>query len=328
MSQPNAQKHIIVKWNPQDKFHKDAPDTIAVHCRILASFCDNPQRKFVWWGKISKSGNLGMTKSTVDELNAQIKSSDFETHIYLYCPDSMRPSLHVGNLGEILEEKEVRDENTPGYYQEISFPIAFWFKMFDIRRIYLTSIDNLYDESGIDFDPVSSNFYPMVVYEREPKRYFQYENFFTQELEGRVMRCFKTGSSCAKENDIEIDPKLIFVGIPYKDEYLNIYEYVLKPTIEDLNMRAWMAGEVFRNIDIMCKVCEGIQKSGKAIIDISGWNANVLFELGIVFGLSKEAILLKEENQDVPVDLKGLEYISYAFTKYSELETKLRQYLR
>lgn len=321
------QKHIIVKWNPQDKFHLEAPDTIKIHCRVLKKYYADKSERYVWWGKISKSGNLGIDHDLIIEINKQIEISQQETHLYLYCPDSPTPTLHVGLLQEVSKDNKNNNEHTPSYYQQVKYPVVFWFKLIDIKKISLAALDDLFDNGGNDYDPVSSNFYPMVVYEHKSMNYFKIQNNFLRELEGGIMRCFKTGSICAKESSIEVDPSTVFIAIPFQDKYLNAYKYVIKPTLKELGLNAWMAGEVVNNIDIMCKVCEGIQRSSKAIIDISGWNANVLFELGIVFGLSKEAIILKEDTETVPVDLGGLEYISYNKDRFEEFSIKLRQYL-
>lgn len=317
--------HLIVKWNPLYRFHPDAPDTITLHCEILAKYCLDKQQTFVWWGKISKSGNLGIDIGVASYLNDQIRR--VETHLYLYCPDTVNPSLHVGNIIEVTTCDQSINSHTPKYYSEVNYPIAFWFKISDLKRLKLNELHNLVDLKGVDYDPVSSNFYPMIVREQAATEFFKIRNNFLYELEGKMVRCFKTGSICAKRERINFDDKQIFIGMPFKDKHQNVYEFVLKPTIIDLGYKPWIASDVFSNIDLMCKVCEGIQASPKAIIDISGWNANVLFELGIVFGLSKHAILLKEETEDVPVDLKGLEYISYSFNNFGDLKRKLTSYL-
>jgi hypothetical protein len=301
-------KHLIVKWNPSGRFHHGAPDTIPLHCEILKKNKSNVEKRYVFWGKISKTGNIGITSDDVDKINDQIHKKIGETHLYLYCPDSATPSLHVANLTEIFTEDHRNDPHTPSYYKDIQYPIPFWFKITDIRRIPFQTIYNLIiDDKGNNFDPVSSNFYPKVVFDDGEIVYFNNDSYYISEMEGYIMRCFKTGSDCAKGTSIAINSNQIFIGMPFKEEYKNVYDVVIKPALTELNLVPWIASEVFKNIDIMCKVCEGIQTSKVAIIDISGWNANVLFELGIVFGLSKEAIILKEMSQDVPVDLKGIE---------------------
>ena len=64
----------------------------------------------------------------------------------------------------------------------------------------------------------------------------------------------------------------------------------------------------------MCKVCQGLQESDCMVANISGFNPNVMLELGMALGLCKEIILLKDSRvmgQEVS-DIKGLEYIAYS----------------
>ena len=122
---------------------------------------------------------------------------------------------------------------------------------------------------------------------------------------GLMYRCFKTGKECVFD-DIEEDDKSVFVGMPFRPEYENVYKYAIVPALDKLGLKSWKADEEPRAIDIMCKVCQGIQKSRYAITNISGWNPNVLFELGLIYGLGKTALIIKAKEEHVPVDLRGI----------------------
>jgi predicted nucleotide-binding protein len=52
----------------------------------------------------------------------------------------------------------------------------------------------------------------------------------------------------------------------------------------------------------------------------------VLFELGLIYGLGKTAFIIKAKEEDVPVDLRGIEYIEY--DDFEQLEDTLIQYFR
>lgn len=318
--------NILLKWNPLVFFHKLAPDTVRIHCEILNKY-EGLQNDFVWWGKVSKSGKFGVTKEELSDINSEILSHKEHHYIYLYCPDSDKPNLHVGKLEGISFEDKRHDTNTPSYYADLTQEIPFWFKITDIKKIPIELVHNLFVKGGEQFDPVSANAYPIIVQDKKRFPFFSTQKNYKNILEDYVMRCFKTGGSCAVQN-IETIPNRIFIGRPFNAKHQNIYNYAIKPVVEEMGFEAWKADEVFKNIDLMCKVCEGIQSSKAAIIDISGWNANVLFELGMVYGLSREALILKEESQDVPVDLKGLIYISYSFDDFEPLQNQLRGYLR
>jgi hypothetical protein len=108
----------------------------------------------------------------------------------------------------------------------------------------------------------------------------------------------------------------VFIAMPFRDYYRDMLEYAVEPAIRDVGMEAWMATNEPRVIDIMRKVYEGIQSSKYAIVDISDWNANVLFELGILYEIGRPVLLLKKHDAAVPSDLAGIEYIPYSgFTK-------------
>jgi hypothetical protein len=134
------------------------------------------------------------------------------------------------------------------------------------------------------------------------------------------MRCFKTGSPACPKNPV-LDPNQVFIGMPFCPEFADSYKYGIIPAMEAVGLHPWRAADAISNIDVMCKVCEGIQSSRYAVINISDWNPNVLFELGLAYGLSKVTVIVKDKRSQVPTDLAGMEYIEYASS--DELREKL-----
>lgn len=118
------------------------------------------------------------------------------------------------------------------------------------------------------------------------------------------------------------DPHRVFVGIPFSATAQNVFDYGIKPVLDDLKLDPWKADN-FPNIKLIIeKVFEGIQRSGIGIIDISEWNPNVLFELGALYWADRPVILLKHEDARIPADLAGIEYVSYG--RFSELRSNLK----
>lgn len=315
-----SRKHIILKWNPSADFHPDAPDTIRVHGDVLRHF-EGTRDKYVWWGKICKrSKSLPVKATEISEIRKQIDNSNGkETHIYLYCPDHLEnPTLHVGLLLDISTTDHRNDLHTPNYYSDISGEIKYWFKIGDIRRIPRKDIENLIGKDLTKFDPVGSTIYPSVVYEKVSKEYFLHEIF-----EDFLRTCFKTGGICGRSSQLILIPKQVFVGMRFSDEFKPVYTKAIKPALESIKYIPWHADEKFESVDIMCKVCFGIQTSEFAIIDITEWSPNVLFELGILYGLSKKVILIKEETQKIPIDLSGMYCIPYKMRNVQKLKKDL-----
>lgn len=146
---------------------------------------------------------------------------------------------------------------------------------------------------------------------------------------GRVVppmkRCFKTGvSNCPKE--ITFSPKSIVVAIPFGDDFRDAYVYAIRPALEESGFKPWKADEQISNIDIMCKICQAIQESGYVLANITTWNPNVVFELGLAYGLARNVVLIKHKKAEVPVDLRGLEYIEYS--TIDELKRNLLLFLK
>jgi len=121
--------------------------------------------------------------------------------------------------------------------------------------------------------------------------------------------CFKIGTGCSKR--VSVNPKQVFVGMPFRKRFEDVYKHGIAPILEKHKLKPWKADEEPSNIDILCKICEHLQESHYAIMNITDWNANVLFEVGLAYGLGKDVILIKDKESDVPVDLRGMEYRQY-----------------
>jgi hypothetical protein len=137
--------------------------------------------------------------------------------------------------------------------------------------------------------------------------------------------CFKVGvAGCPKQ--VQLDPQQVFVGMPFRAEFEDAYEYGIRRPLDELGLKVWRADQEPKNIDLMCKICEGLQSSRYAVLNISGWNANVLFELGLAYGLGRETLIIKDRGSQVPTDLKGIEYFEYGHS--GELREKLLEFFR
>ncbi len=141
------------------------------------------------------------------------------------------------------------------------------------------------------------------------------DNSVKQENENKHrFHCFKIGNKCP--HDIVPGRYKFFVGMPFDNKFQDSYTYGIKMILDnngvDCDNQVFRADEKFSNVDIMCKVCRAIQEAEYIIINISDDNPNVMFELGLAYGLNKYVILIKDTNTKVISDLKGLEYIEYA----------------
>lgn len=137
--------------------------------------------------------------------------------------------------------------------------------------------------------------------------------------------CFKIDHKCP--HTITPDRYMFFVGMPFDNIYTDSYEYGIKTMLEGYGIdtkKLFRADETFSTADFMCKICQAMQESQYILINISGQNPNVMFELGLAYGLSKKVFLLKDKASQEITDLKGLEYIEYDHAKDLALKLSKR----
>lgn len=201
-----------------------------------------------------------------------------------------------GNEGEMLEEAKRQVE-------QHWFPIDIAVNFYSERGELIGSLPWLsMDLSG------TKSVYP----ELKLPRYVGYREISpaSKTASSLMRRCFKTGlKQCPKE--INLSARTVFVATPFSTSSQDFYKYAIRPALEEMGFQIWKADEHIDNIDIMCKMCQAIQECSYVVANISDWNANVLFEIGLAYGIGKEVVMVKNTKQSVPVDLTGLEYIDF-----------------
>jgi hypothetical protein len=301
-------RHVIVKWNPTDSFE---PDTIAAHAAILL------KHSSVWWGKISKTGRLGLNNDDLQTLQQQLQSGQ-PIHLYLYCPDKQRPTLHVGLVDQIQNSPPDTWELVPSYYTTLNYPIPYWFRLKDIRQLTTEHVQYLRTGEGRPYDPVASNAYPMVVFEADIPDPFRSDHLGATKW--FVLQRLHEGSSAAG-----LDPRLVFVLMPFAEEFTDVWTLGIKPTVEKMDLSCRRADEFLHNRDIMQVIRDNIHHARLIIADMTTSNPNVFYELGYAHALNKHVLLITKDRDSVPFDLRNINNIEYKHA--ADLVTKLPGYI-
>jgi hypothetical protein len=123
-----------------------------------------------------------------------------------------------------------------------------------------------------------------------------------------------------------LDPNLCFVLMPFTDKMTPIYDDHIKPVVEKNGLTSLRADEIVGVNSIIQDIWEKINRARFLIADLTGKNANVFYEVGIAHTLGKDVILLTQNINDVPFDLKHWRCIVYAYNPRSvkEMENKLK----
>lgn len=99
--------------------------------------------------------------------------------------------------------------------------------------------------------------------------------------------------------------------MPFGGWYDEYYEEIFRPAIKDTKMNPRRADDLFRPDTIVRDIWSYTKEAEIILADLSGKNANVLYELGLAHALAKPAILVTESVDDVPFDLRALRVIEF-----------------
>ena len=93
-----------------------------------------------------------------------------------------------------------------------------------------------------------------------------------------------------------------------------------------MNLRVKRADDLFSRDSIMTDIWNALNQAKILIADCTGRNPNVFYEIGITSTIDKPVILITQNDNDVPFDLRHLRYIKYGYNPrgMKAFETQLR----
>ena len=118
--------------------------------------------------------------------------------------------------------------------------------------------------------------------------------------------------------------------MPFEDKLANeIYRLSTKTICNSFDLDIKRADELFTTNPVLDDIISTIEKSIITIVDISGGNPNVFYELGIahIFKQNQTIIITQDEYANVPSDIKHFRIIKYedSIVGKKEYEDKLRK---
>jgi tetratricopeptide (TPR) repeat protein len=143
------------------------------------------------------------------------------------------------------------------------------------------------------------------------------------------MLCSKIGGQCP--HPVSRDENFVFVMMPFKG-FENVY-LIIQTTVQGMksangkNFICLRADEKYTTFSIWCKnICANIRKAKYLIVDTTGKNANVFYELGFSHALeTTKAILITQNVKDAPFDISDMNHIQYAEVNLRKLEADLKK---
>lgn len=114
-----------------------------------------------------------------------------------------------------------------------------------------------------------------------------------------------------KGRTFKLDERLCFVLMPLKEPFFRIFTQNIKPVLESLGFKAIKADDIFRPNPVIEDIWACLNTAGLIVADVTGKNPNVFYELGIANVIGKNPIILTQNKDDVPFDVKYLRYLEY-----------------
>lgn len=102
-----------------------------------------------------------------------------------------------------------------------------------------------------------------------------------------------------------------FIVMPFGQEWSADVHRTLARACEAAGVRPVRGDDLFTPTDILEDIWQSLNAADFVIADITGRNANVLYELGIAHALAKPVLILSRDAEDIPIDLATRRVILY-----------------
>ena len=126
----------------------------------------------------------------------------------------------------------------------------------------------------------------------------------------------------------------IFVLMPFAEDMKVVYDEGIEPTARQFDLSVARADNFFTREAVMTDVWLGIFLADIVIADCTNRNVNVFYELGMAHTIGKATIILAQEKEDIPFDIRHLRHIIYEqsdeglIALQGELGTAIRNLIR
>ena len=107
------------------------------------------------------------------------------------------------------------------------------------------------------------------------------------------------------------DDKLCFVLMPFRKELKTVYTEAIKTACDKAGFKAVRADELIGPFNIHRDFIEYIFSSDAIIADLTDWNPNVFYELGVAHAIANKTIMIVQEGQKLPFDIHNYRCIAY-----------------
>jgi hypothetical protein len=110
-----------------------------------------------------------------------------------------------------------------------------------------------------------------------------------------------------------------FVLMPFAAEFDDVFLHIIRTPLTEISFETLRAADASSSRNIMHDVIQGIFDADLVIADLTGANPNVYYELGIAHAFGKKVVLLTQDIDEVPFDLRAYRVVTYS-THFARVE--------
>lgn len=120
---------------------------------------------------------------------------------------------------------------------------------------------------------------------------------------------------------------VVFVITPFGEDFLALYEELKKSFSDEFEFTN--GGDLDNQRSILKDIVEGINSADVIIADLTGLNPNVFYELGLAHAMNKKVIIITQDIEELPFDIKSYRVNEYSlqFNKLPKLKDELAKLL-
>lgn len=120
-----------------------------------------------------------------------------------------------------------------------------------------------------------------------------------------------------------------FVIMPFSHEFDDVWNGGIKRACQELKIAALRVDEINLSSGITDDIKKFVKKATTVVVDITGNNPNVMYELGYALGRGKKPIIICQGESKVPFDVANIRHLEYidSWQGIEDLNKGLKKFL-
>ena len=107
--------------------------------------------------------------------------------------------------------------------------------------------------------------------------------------------------------------------MPFDAEAQSVYDEFIHRTLDNLGFDVSRADDLLNQQNILRDILSSIESADVLVADLTSSNSNVYYELGLAHALRKPVILLGQDMEEIPFDIRSYRVITYD-THFARIE--------